>query len=87
MASMKLRPGALERVQKLSGIQSDEAFARAVGVSMSTLNRSKNGHGDSVRLIAGIAHTFGYSLGEIAMASPADAPEEHEREPALAKAA
>ena len=76
MASMQLRPGSLERVQKLSGIQSDEAFARAVGVSMSTLNRAKNGHGDSVRLIAGIAHTFGYSLGEIAMATPSEMNEE-----------
>ena len=76
MANMQLRPGALDRVQKLSGIQSDEAFARAIGVSLSTLNRAKNGHGDSVRLIAGIAHTFGYSLGEIAMVTPAEMKEE-----------
>lgn len=68
MATAQLRTGIIDRVQKLSGIQSDEAFARAVGVSLSTLNRAKAGGGDSVRLIAGIAHTFGYGLGEIAVA-------------------
>ncbi|KUF07245.1 helix-turn-helix transcriptional regulator [Leucobacter sp. G161] len=68
MATISLRPNALKRVQALSGIDDDHLFARAVGVSPSTLHRAKAGQGDSVRLIAGIARTFGYSIGEIAVA-------------------
>ena len=68
MATIALRPNALKRVQALSGIDNDDLFARAVGVSPSTLHRAKSGQGDSIRLIAGIARTFGYSIGEIAVA-------------------
>lgn len=68
MATIALRPNALKRVQALSGIDNDDLFARAVGVSPSTLHRAKAGQGDSIRLIAGIARTFGYSIGEIAVA-------------------
>jgi putative transcriptional regulator len=72
MATAHLRPGIVDRVQKLSGIQSDDAFARTVGVSLSTLNRARATGDGSIRLIAGIAHAFGYGLGEIAVAAPDD---------------
>lgn len=68
MAIIALRPGALDRVQKLAGIENDHDFARAIGVAHSTLYRAKTGQGESPRLIAGIAKTFGYSIGEIAVA-------------------
>lgn len=74
MATIALRPGALERVQTYSKITDDAAFARAIGVSHSTLHRAKNGQGESPRLIAGMAKTFGFSLGEIAI--PVDEPAE-----------
>lgn len=68
MATIALRPGALDRVQAYSNITDDGAFARAIGVSASTLHRAKNGQGESPRLIAGMAKAFGFSLGEIAVA-------------------
>ncbi|MHA3724360.1 hypothetical protein ACXR2T_10815 [Leucobacter sp. HY1910] len=77
MATIALRPGALDRVQKLAGIANDQDFARAIGVAHSTLYRAKTGQGESPRLIAGLAKTFGYSLGEIAVAIESDPEDAH----------
>lgn len=84
MATIALRPGALDRVQALAGIKNDEDFARAVGVSPATMHRAKSGKGDSVRLIAGIAKVFGYGIGEIAVAVSDPVAEAAEMEDAAA---
>ncbi|UOQ58132.1 helix-turn-helix transcriptional regulator [Leucobacter allii] len=82
MATIALRPGALDRVQAYSNITDDGAFARAIGVSPSTLHRAKTGQGESPRLIAGMAKAFGFSLGEIAIAveepESAESAQQHE---------
>lgn len=80
MATIALRPGALDRVQAYSNLTDDAAFARAIGVSSSTLHRAKAGQGESPRLIAGMAKAFGFSIGEIAIAvdEPVESSEQEE---------
>lgn len=60
-----IRPGLLDRLKGNSGIRSDEAFARAIGVSRATLQRFKNGEEVSMRAAVGISAAFGLGLGEI----------------------
>ncbi|MCI2958184.1 helix-turn-helix domain-containing protein [Agromyces atrinae] len=68
MATAVLRPGLIDRLKSNSGITSDEAFARTIGISRATLSRVQAGEEPSVRVIAGIAAAFGLSLGEVATA-------------------
>ncbi|WP_100813916.1 helix-turn-helix domain-containing protein [Microbacterium lacus] len=68
MATAALRDGLLDRLKTNSGITSDEAFARTIGISRATLNRVQAGEEPSIRVIVGIAHAFGLGLGEVAVA-------------------
>ncbi|GGH33937.1 helix-turn-helix transcriptional regulator [Microbacterium album] len=65
-----IRPGLLDRLKDHSGIKSDEAFARTIGVSRETLNRLKKGEEPSLRTVIGIAHAFGLALGEVVTTVP-----------------
>lgn len=69
MATLKLRPGILDTVRNLHGIKSDEALARAIGVSHRTLVRVRS-DATSVQapLIAGLCTTFGYAPSDIVTA-------------------
>ncbi len=60
-----IRPGLLERLRAQSGVRSDEAFARLIGVSRPTLQRLKAGDEPTLRSVIGIATTFGLGLGEV----------------------
>lgn len=68
MATAALREGLIDRLKANSGIVSDDAFARTIGVSRATLSRVQAGEEPSIRVIAGIAQAFGLSLGEVAVA-------------------
>ncbi|ALX66825.1 helix-turn-helix domain-containing protein [Microbacterium sp. XT11] len=63
--SAQIRPGLLDRLKLNSGIRSDEAFARMIGVSRATLNRLKAGEEPTLRTVVGIAQAFGLALGEV----------------------
>lgn len=67
MATASLREGLIERLKSNSGIVSDDAFARTIGISRTTLHRVQAGEEPSIRVIAGIAQAFGLSLGEVAV--------------------
>lgn len=69
-----IRPGLLDRLKINSGIRSDEAFAKLIGVSRGTLQGCKNGEEPSLRAVIGIADAFGLALGEVVM-KPEPAPE------------
>lgn len=63
--SAQIRPGLLDRLKLNSGIKSDEAFARMIGVSRATLSRLKAGEEPTLRTVVGIAQAFGLALGEV----------------------
>lgn len=63
---IKIRDGLIDRLRTLSGITSDEAFARAIGTSRSTLADVKNGDREpSLAFAIGTADAFGLGLSEI----------------------
>ncbi|KTR95379.1 hypothetical protein NS220_06160 [Microbacterium testaceum] len=63
--TIKVRPGLLDRLKETSGIRSDDAFARAIGISRATLDNAKKGGEPSLRTVLGIAHAFGLAMGEV----------------------
>lgn len=64
--SIKIREGLIERLRAMSGITSDEAFARTIGTSRKTLIDVKNGEREpSLAFAIGIADAFGLGLSEI----------------------
>lgn len=71
-----IRDGLLDRLRAQSGVRSDEAFARLIGVSRPTLQRLRNGEEPTLRSAVGIALAFGLGLGEVVemrdVAEPAD---------------
>lgn len=73
----QIRPGLLDRLKQNSGIRSDEAFARVIGVSRATLARLKAGEEPTLRTVVGIAQAFGLALGEVVevVVAPSDADE------------
>ncbi|WP_192378634.1 transcriptional regulator [Rhodococcus rhodochrous] len=61
-----VRPGLLARLKRNSGIDSDDAFAAAIGTSRSTLVRVRDrGEEPSMAFAIGVAKAFGLGLGEI----------------------
>lgn len=60
-----IRPGLLDRLKDNSGIRSDDAFARMIGVSRTTLGRLKAGEEPTLRTIVGIAQAFDLAFGEV----------------------
>ncbi|RYE43686.1 MAG: transcriptional regulator [Hyphomicrobiales bacterium] len=66
MSAVHVRPGLLERLKKNSGITTDEAFARTIGVSRATLARVRDqGEAPSMGFAVGVAKAFGLGLSEI----------------------
>ena len=61
----QIRPGLLDRLKTNSGIKSDDAFARMIGISRATLQRLKSGEEPTLRTVVGIAQAFGLALGEV----------------------
>jgi len=73
-SAVKVRPGLLDRLKDNSGIRSDEAFARVIGVSRATLARLRTGEEPSLRAAVGIAQAFDLALGEVlVVGAPAEA--------------
>jgi transcriptional regulator with XRE-family HTH domain len=70
VAKIQIRPGLLDRLKKNSGIQDDEAYARLIGVSRTTLDRIRKGDEPGTRVLVGIAMAYGMSLGEFAKVVP-----------------
>lgn len=69
-----IRPGLLDRLKTNNGIRSDEALARIMGISRSTLIQYKSGAEPSLRAVALLADAFGLALGEIVVSpEPAEA--------------
>lgn len=69
--AIKLRDGVLDRLQKLSGLQTDEAMAGAIGVSVETYRRVKNEQQHpSLRFIEGLGQAFDFQIGEIVRITP-----------------
>lgn len=61
---IKIREGLLKRLRLTSGINSDEAHARMMGVSRTTLHRIENGEQPSAAFMAALCSTYGLGLGE-----------------------
>lgn len=71
-SAVKIRPGLLDRLKDNSGIRSDEAFARMIGVSRATLTRLKAGEEPSLRAAVGVAQAFDLALGEVLVVEAVD---------------
>lgn len=61
---LRVKQGLLERLRKFSGITSDDAQARMLGVDRATINRIKNGEQPSGKFMATLCTTYGLGLGE-----------------------
>lgn len=61
---IRIRAGLLERLRTLSGINSDDAQARMLGVDRATINRIKNGDQPSAKFMAALCSSYGLGLGE-----------------------
>lgn len=74
--AVRIRPGLLDRLKENSGIRSDEAFARTIGVSRQTLTRLKAGDEPNIRTVVGIAQAFDLAFGEVVVVDrPVEQPE------------
>lgn len=68
---IKVRPGLLDRLKENSGITSDEAFARTIGVSRQTLIATRSGEREpSIGFAVGVAQAFGLGLSEVVVWEP-----------------
>lgn len=61
---IQIRKGLLKRLRTISGITSDEAQARLLNVSRSTINRVESGEQPSAAFMAALCTTYGLGLGE-----------------------
>lgn len=61
---IRIKPGLLERLRTFSGITSDDAQARMLGVDRATINRVKNGEQPSAKFMAALCSSYGLGLGE-----------------------
>lgn len=61
---LQIRPGVLDRIRELRGIQTDRAMAGAIGVSVEEYRRVHDGGIPSTAFIAGLSDAFGYGIGE-----------------------
>lgn len=63
---IRVRDGLLERLQHISGLQTDEAMAGAIGVGRVTYSAVKRGEREpSIGFAVGVARAFGLGLSEI----------------------
>lgn len=62
--AIRIKPGIVERLREVRGINSEDAFARLIGADRTTLRRVMNGSQPSGAFIAGFCDAFGLGLGE-----------------------
>ena len=71
MARLIVRPGILDRIKDVKGIQTDAGMAALGGVSLSTSRRYREGESPvSPDFIARIGISLGYSAGELVVIVP-----------------
>ncbi|KUM31614.1 hypothetical protein AQ436_00290 [Arthrobacter sp. EpRS66] len=63
-AQIRIREGLIERLRKVTGLNSDDAIARLLDVSRASIDRIKNGEQPSGKFMAALCTTFGLGLGE-----------------------
>ncbi len=63
--AVMIRPGLLDRLKDASGIRSDDAFARTIGITRQTLSRLRAGDEPNLRTVVGIAQAFDLAFGEV----------------------
>jgi putative transcriptional regulator len=61
---IQIRQGLLKRLRDISGITSEEAQARMLGVGRSTIYRIDNGEQPSAAFMAAVCTTYQLGLGE-----------------------
>jgi len=61
---IRIKAGLLDRLRTFSGITSDDAQARMLGVDRATINRIKNGDQPSAKFMAALCSSYGLGLGE-----------------------
>lgn len=61
---IQIRTGLLKRLRDMSGINSEEAQARMLDVSRSSIYRIENGEQPSAAFMAAVCTTYGIGLGE-----------------------
>lgn len=63
---IRLRPGILDRLQKLSGLATDFAMAGAIGIDVEIYQKVKSGKQlPSLRFVKGVCAAFNFQPGEI----------------------
>lgn len=61
---LKVREGILPRLREIHRLPSEEAQARLMGVSLSSIRRINNGDQPSADFMAALCTTFSLGLGE-----------------------
>ena len=61
---LKIRDGLISRLREIHRLPSEEALARLMGVSLSSIRRINAGDQPSADFMAALCTTFGLGLGE-----------------------
>jgi len=69
---MLFRDGFLDRAKRMSGLKTDEAFAGAIGVSKSVLDRAKKTGECTPLMLIGLYQAFGFQPGEVSQIKQVD---------------
>lgn len=80
-AQTLFRPDFLERTKRMSGLKTDAAFAGAIGVSESVLNKARRTNVCTPAMLVGLWRAFGFQPGEICYIAD-DGKEESPQDPA-----
>lgn len=75
MPQIRIKPGLIDRAQRMAGLVGDRSMAGAIGVPLDEFRAVRAGTAaPSVGFIAGFAAAFGMALGEVAEVAPEPAP-------------
>lgn len=69
-SQLQVRPGLLKRLRDISGISSDEAQAKMLGIGRTTLHRLETGAQPSAAIIVAICETYDLGIGEAFVIAP-----------------
>ena len=64
--AMVFKPGFLDRCRRMSGLQTDAAFARSIGVSKEVMSKAKRTNLVTPSMLVGLYEAYGFQPGEIA---------------------
>ena len=63
--AMVFKQGFLDRCRRMSGLQTDAAFARSIGVSKEVMSKAKRTNLVTPSMLVGLYEAYGFQPGEV----------------------